>query len=76
MEVASVTWRAVLDAAGEPTRLIGETLTPEQLLVSLTAEPPGGELSDALEREQRNLAGSRPFSAVRARTAERDRKQP
>jgi hypothetical protein len=49
MEVASATWRAVLDAAGEPTRLIGETLTPEQLLASLQAEPPGGELSDALE---------------------------
>jgi hypothetical protein len=49
MEVAPATWRAVLDAAGEPTRLIGDTLTPDRLLASLTAEPPGSELSDALE---------------------------
>ncbi len=49
MAVASVTWRAVLDAAGETPRLAGATLTPEELLASLTSDPPGIELQDALE---------------------------
>jgi hypothetical protein len=49
MEVESGTWRAVLDAAGESTRLAGQTLSPERLLASLANEPPGSELSDALE---------------------------
>ncbi len=49
MEVAPATWRAVLDIAGETHRLAGETLTQEELLASLTAEPPGPELRDALE---------------------------
>lgn len=49
MAVATVTWRAVLDTAGESQRLAGETLTPEGLLASLTSDPPGIELRDALE---------------------------
>jgi hypothetical protein len=59
MAVASVTWRAVLDAAGETQRLAGATLTPEGLLASLTSDPPGIELQDALEtiHELGNEAG-------------------
>lgn len=49
MEVTTVTWRSVLNAAGESARLNGETLTHDRLWESFTSDAPGKELLDALE---------------------------
>jgi hypothetical protein len=49
MEVAPSTWRDVLDAAGEVTRMSGNQMTHEGLWQSLTTDAPGHELLDALD---------------------------
>ena len=49
LEVNSETWRAVLDAAGEDSRLRGEVVTWDRLRASLADVPLSGDLSDALE---------------------------
>lgn len=49
MEVAPSTWRRVLDSAGEVGRMAGDEMTHDGLWQSLTTDPPGQELLDALD---------------------------